>query len=128
MLYLLKRLIVLKPKNGVILPKFFGFTTISPFKSYNFLLKTLFSRLRVRNKSPFDGLTIRSSIRMLQTDFRLCRSGIHARMVYKREWSICRPLATRFLAVYWLKKSFLSKAKGMNDRGISPYVLEFLNF
>ena len=24
----------------------------------------------------------------------------------------------RFLAVYWLKKSFLSKVKGMNDRGI----------
>ena len=45
------------------------------------------------------------------------------------EWSTCRPLATRFLAVYWLKKSLLSKFKGMNNRGIRrtfPYVLEFL--
>ena len=27
-------------------------------------------------------------------------------------------LGPRFLAVFWLKKSFLSKVKGMNDRGI----------
>ena len=52
--------------------QFFGFRTISPFKRYNFLLKTLFVRHRVCNKSPFDSLTIRSSVRMLQTDFRLC--------------------------------------------------------
>ena len=51
------------------------------------MLKTLFVRLRVCNKSPFEDLTIRSSIRMLQTDFRLCRSGIHAELVYKHEWS-----------------------------------------
>ena len=41
-----------------------------------------------------------------------------ALLVYMRYWSTCRPVATRFLAVYWLKKSFLSKVKGMNDRGI----------
>ena len=40
------------------------------------------------------------------------------RMVDKSEWSTCRPFGPRFLAVYWLKKSFLSKVKGMNDRGI----------
>ena len=34
------------------------------------------------------------------------------------ERSTCRSLGTRFLAVYWLKKSFLSKVKGMNDWGI----------
>ena len=42
-------------------PKTENFTTISPFKRYKFLLRTLFVRLSVGNKSPFDGLTIRPS-------------------------------------------------------------------
>ena len=48
----------------------------------------------------------------------ICPNGLQVRIVYKSEWSTCRSLGPRFLAVYWLKKSFLSKVKGMNDRGI----------
>ena len=33
-------------------------------------------------------------------------------------WGKCTPFSTRILAVSWLKKSFLSKVKGMNDHGI----------
>ena len=33
----------------------------------------------------------------------------------KTKWT---PLSMRFLAVYWLKISFLSKAKDMDDQGI----------
>ena len=51
-------------------------------------------------------------------DWSTSTIDLHSRLVYKRDWSTCRPIATRFLAVYWLKKSFLSKVKGMNDRGI----------
>ena len=47
---------------------------------------------------------------------------------YMQEWGRCTPFLTRFLAVYWLKKSFLSKVKDMDDRGISTYVLRFFNF
>ena len=47
-------------------------------------------------------------------------TGLQAQLVYKREWSTCRTVVTRFLAVYWLKKYFLSKVKGMNDQGIGP--------
>ena len=36
----------------------FGFTTISPFKTYNLLFKKLFFRLRNYYKSPFDRLSI----------------------------------------------------------------------
>ena len=66
-LYLLKGLIIIKPKIGVIFPKF----------------------------------------------LQLC-----VLVVYMFQWSSCRPVATRYLAVYWLKKSFLSQVKDMNDRGI----------
>ena len=48
----------------------FGFRTISPFKRYNFLLKTLFVHLRVYYKSLLARLTICASLWMLQTDFR----------------------------------------------------------
>ena len=34
------------------------------------------------------------------------------------EWGTCTPFSMRFLAIYWLEKSFLSKVKGMDDRGI----------
>ena len=33
------------------------------------------------------------------------------RVIYKSERSTCRSLGTRFLTVYWLKKSFLIKVK-----------------
>ena len=36
-------------------------------------------------------------------------SDLHWRAIYIDERSTCRSLATRFLAIYWLKKSFLSK-------------------
>ena len=92
-LYLLKGLIVVKPKNFSKMTPFFDFTTISHFKRYNFFLKTLFFRLRVCNKSPFDGLTIRSSVRMLQRisgcvvvvymrDWSTSTIGLQARMIY----------------------------------------------
>merc|ERR1711860_257085 len=40
------------------------------------------------------------------------------RAIYIDERSTRRSLARRVLAIYWLKKSFLSKVKGMNDHGI----------
>ena len=39
-------------------------------------------------------------------------------MGYMSKWGTCTPFSTRLLAVHWLKKSFSSKVKDMNDRGI----------
>merc|ERR1711860_467649 len=53
------------------------------------------------------------------------------RAIYIDERSTCRSLARRFLAIYWLKKSFLSKVKGMNDHGIRrtfPLCAHFFEF
>ena len=65
--------LTLKPKIGVILPKFLRQSV--PLRDTTFCSKRFLSVLRVRNKTPFEGLTIRPSVRMLQTDFRLCRRG-----------------------------------------------------
>ena len=73
-------------------------------------------------------LTIWQFVRMPQTDFWLCRSGIHTLLANKHEWSTCGPVVKRFLAVYWLKKYFFSKLKAwmigaLGER--SPCVLDF---
>ena len=112
-----------------------GFTTYSPFQRYNFLLKTLFSVLRVYHKSPFDSFGCYKRIsgfvgRAYMQEWSTCRNGPHVGMVYMQKCFTCRNYRARFLAVCWLKKSFLSKVKGMNDWGImqtfSTYVLGFL--
>ena len=47
-----------------------------------------------------------------------CRNGVHCRNGVQSKWGTCAPFRTRFLAVYSLNESFLSKVKGRNDRGI----------
>ena len=92
-LYLFKGLIVAKPKIGIILPKFLSIilsiisklhqiSVYDNFKRYNFLLKTLFVRLRVYYKKsfwPFDNLSIPLDA---TNGSPFCRNRVHVEMGY----------------------------------------------
>ena len=67
-----------------------------PLRDTTFCSKHFLSCLEFIIKVLFDRLSICPSLWMLQTDFRLCRNGLHVGMVYMSEWSTCRPLRTRF--------------------------------
>ena len=101
------------PKNSRISIESLNTISINSFSKFHFPLFILpqSRNCRILNYGNFMFSSVKSAVLIDNRGPYRLASNDPARQQVFEHW---------FLAVYWLKKPFLSKVKGMNDRGIFP--------